>query len=48
MAGVRMKYDEDFKKNVVSLSYASTKSVRDIASEGLIYIWEKEIHFRWR
>ena len=47
MAGIRMKYDEDFKKNAVSLSYASNKTVRAIArdlgiSEGLIYVWRKK------
>jgi len=28
MSGVRSKYDEEFKKNAVKLSYASPKTVR--------------------
>ena len=42
MSEIRAKYDEDFKKNAVKLSYASPKSVKQVAedlgiSEGLLY-----------
>lgn len=33
MGEIRKKYDEDFKKNAVKLSYASPKSVREIAED---------------
>jgi transposase len=47
MSDRRTKYDEDFKKNAVQLSYASPRSVRDIAAdlgipEGLLYRWRKK------
>jgi transposase len=47
MSGIRTKYDEDFKKNAVKLSYASPKSVRQIAddlglSENRLYMWRKK------
>ena len=47
MADRRTKYDEEFKKNAVQLSYASTKSVKAVAadlgiSEPLLYRWRKK------
>ena len=47
MSEKRAKYDEEFKKNAVKLSYASPKSVRDVAkdlgiSEGLLYRWRRK------
>ncbi len=43
----RTKYDEEFKKNAVKLSYASPKPVRTIAedlgiAENLLYNWRKK------
>ena len=43
----RKKYDEDFKKNAVKLSYASPKSVKEIADdlgihENLLYNWRRK------
>jgi transposase len=42
-----MKYDEEFKKNAVKLSYASPKSVKQVAedlgiSENRLYAWRKK------
>jgi len=47
MSDRRTKYDEDFKKNAVQLTYSSPKSVRAIAedlgiSEPLLYRWRKK------
>jgi transposase len=47
MSATRTKYTEDFKKNAVQLSYASPRSVREIAddlgiSEPLLYRWRKK------
>ena len=47
MSDKRTKYDEDFKKNAVQLSYASPRSVRQVAedlgiSEPLLYRWRKK------
>jgi len=47
MSGVRTKYDEEFKKNAVKLSYASPKSVKQVAqdlgiSENILYRWRKK------
>lgn len=47
MSGIRRKYDEDFKKNAVKLSYASTKSVMEVArdlgiSDGMLYRWRQK------
>lgn len=47
MGEVRKKYDEDFKKNAVKLSYASPKSVREIAEdlgvhENMLYNWRRK------
>jgi len=44
---IRMKYDEEFKKNAVKLSYASPRSVKAVAEdlgigEGLLYRWRKK------
>jgi transposase-like protein len=33
MSERRTKYDEDFKKNAVQLSYASARSVREVAED---------------
>ena len=46
MGEYRKKYDEDFKKNAVKLSYASPKTVREIAEdlgihENLLYNWRR-------
>ena len=43
----RTKYDEEFKKNAVKLSYASPKPMRTIAedlgiAENLLYSWRKK------
>lgn len=47
MSEIRKKYDEEFKKNAVKLSYASPKSVREVAenlgiSENRLYSWRKK------
>jgi len=47
MSGVRARYDEEFKKNAVKLSYASPKSAaettRDLGvSENLLYAWRRK------
>jgi transposase len=47
MSDRRTKYDEEFKKNAVQLSYASSRSVKNIAedlgiSEALLYRWRKK------
>lgn len=47
MSEIRAKYDEEFKKNAVKLSYASPKSVRQVADdlgikENLLYRWRKK------
>ena len=46
MPEIRRKYDSEFKKNAVKLSYASSKSVREVAedlgiSQGLLFRWRK-------
>lgn len=46
MAQKRQKYDEDFKKNAVKLSYASPKTVAEIAEDlgvgvNLLYRWRQ-------
>ncbi len=43
----RNRYDEEFKKNAVMLSYASPKSVKEIADNldigvNLLYNWRKK------
>jgi transposase len=47
MSKTRKKYDEEFKKNAVKLSYASPRSVRQVAqdlgiSENLMYTWRRK------
>jgi len=47
MSGTRAKYDEEFKKNAVKLSYASPKTVKQIADdlgvhENLLYNWRRK------
>ena len=47
MSEMKRKYDEDFKKNAVKLSYASPKSVKQVAmdlgiSENRLYMWRKK------
>jgi transposase len=47
MSGTGIKYDEEFKKNAVKLSYASPKSVKQVAadigiSENRLYIWRRK------
>ena len=42
----RRKYDEEFKKNAVKLSYASPKTVKEVAddlgvSESMLYRWRQ-------
>ena len=44
MSATRRMYDEEFKKNAVKLSYASNKSVGQVAkdlgiSDGMLYRW---------
>jgi transposase-like protein len=44
MSEIRAQYDEEFKKNAVKLSYASPKSVKQVADdlgikENLLYRW---------
>jgi len=46
MSEYRTKYDDEFKKTAVQLSYASPKSVREVAEdlgihENLLYRWRK-------
>jgi transposase len=46
MSEIRRKYDEEFKKNAVKLSYASPKPVKEIAAnlgitEGILYRWRR-------
>jgi len=47
MAVVRAKYDEEYKKNAVKLSYASPKSVAQVArdiglNENLLHRWRRK------
>jgi len=47
MSGIRMQYDEEFKKNAVKLSYASPKTVKQVAEdlgikENSLYLWRKK------
>lgn len=46
MTRVRQSYDDDFKRNAVKLSYATSKTMKDFAvdlgiSPGLICNWRK-------
>jgi transposase len=43
---IRRKFDEEFKKNAVKLSYASPKAVKEVAGDlgikdSLLYRWRK-------
>ena len=47
MSGIRKNYDEEFKKNAVKLSYASPKTVKQVAEdlgvkENVLYRWRKK------
>lgn len=47
MSDVRRKYDENFKKNAVKLSSASSKSVAQVArdlgiSDAMLYRWRQK------
>ncbi len=47
MGRSRKKYDEEFKRNAVKLSYASPKTVKEIANdlgihENLLYNWRRK------
>ena len=47
MSGTRAKYDVEFKKNAVKLSYASPKPVREVAKdlgihENILYTWRRK------
>jgi transposase len=47
MSEMRRQYDEEFKKNAVKLSYASPKSIKQVAddlgiSENRLYAWRKK------
>ena len=47
MSKIKIQYDEEFKKNAVKLSYASPKSVADVAADlGIkadrLYAWRKK------
>ena len=47
MSGIRVRYDEEFKKNAVKLSYASPKRVKEVSrdlgiGENLLYTWRKK------
>jgi transposase len=46
MSKIRQKYDEEFKKNAVKISYATPKTMKDFAADlgihvSLIYNWRK-------
>ena len=47
MSETRRRFDEDFKKNAVRLSYASNKTVAEIAqdldiSDAILYRWRQK------
>jgi len=47
MSKIKVKYDDDFKKNAVRLSYAGPKSIPDIVADlsvdpGRLYAWRKK------
>ena len=47
MSGARTRYDEEFKKNAVALSYAGTKPIAQVAadlgiSDGMLYRWRQK------
>jgi len=46
MSEIRRKYDKEFKKNAVKLSYASNKRVSEVANDlgispGILFRWRK-------
>jgi transposase len=46
MSAIRRKYDEEFKKNAVRLSYASPKKAGEVAkdlgiTDSMLYRWRK-------
>jgi len=46
MSKIRQQYDEDFKKNAVRLSYATSKSIKELCADlgihtSLIYRWRR-------
>ena len=46
MSNTRQKYDEEFKKNAVRLSYASNRTIKEVAEdlgviESMLYRWRK-------
>jgi len=46
MSNNRQQYDEEFKKNAVQLSYASSRTVKEVADDlgvsvSLLYRWRK-------
>ena len=46
MSAIRRKYDEEFKKNAVKLSYASQKTMKEAAkdlgiNETMLYKWRQ-------
>jgi len=47
MSSIRKQYDEEFKKNAVKLSYASSKPVAEVArdlgiGDGMLYRWRQK------
>lgn len=47
MSRIRTKYDDNYKKNAVALSFASEKTVKEVSDElgindGLLYRWRKK------
>lgn len=49
MSKIRQNYDEEFKKNAVKLSYATSKTIKDFATDlgihvSLIYNWRKILY----
>lgn len=52
MSDVRRQYDADFKKNAVKLSFASNKSVAQVArdlgvSDAMLYRWRQRYTPEW-
>jgi transposase len=42
MSKIRKNYDEDFRKNAVKLSYATTKTTKESCHPSLIYRWRRK------
>ena len=47
MSEIKMQYEEEFKKNAVKLSYASPKSIAEVAADlgikpNRLYAWRKK------